>query len=81
MSQWVFWHVEDWLTYIDDLEAESLPDEEADVDNDEVVAESRAEVGDPEGVDCWAVEHGQPGNLQCSQVKGNQITSYSTDPV
>ena len=72
------------LTYIDDLEAECLPnndainndevncsrpDKEADVDNDEVVAESRAEVGDPEGMNCWAGQHGQPWNLQCRQVQ------------
>ena len=67
------------VTYIDNLEAECLPnkdaiindkvncsrpDKEADVDNDEVVAKGRAEVGDPEGMNCWAVQHGQPWDLQ-----------------
>ena len=48
---------------VDDTEAQRLPDEEADVDHNEVVAKGGAEVGDPKSVDSRGGKHCHPRHL------------------
>ena len=48
---------------VDDTKSKCFPDEEADVDDNEVVAKGRAEMGDPERMNSWRGEHCQPRNL------------------
>lgn len=49
---------------VDNVEAQRLPDEKADVDHNEVVAKGGAEMGDPKSVDSRGSKHCHPRHLQ-----------------